>query len=199
MNSHEKFRNITAGIQSLFLSLAIAIGGAWAAYRFALLEDVVSLDIAIEAQQITSPHSESPTLLVEVSISNKGSRHITLDLKHDPLLIQRITRHDTKELIAARSWRPQVYWDLDDDQRFYRSLTTQSAQPGTTKIISFVQELDGPGLYFIRFSVPANNSISSDMIGPFYNPVPQQTLLSINSWSSTTYITVGEPGQLNPP
>lgn len=197
MANHEKLKNMAGAIQSFIVSIAIVIGGGWGLYKFTILEDVVSLDIQIKASQIVDPTSSRPVVLVVVKVKNNGSRHIRLDLSKNPLLIQRVHILDSGELVAKNTWKPLFYSKLMDNYDDYTFIQSQGVAPKSIKAITFLQELDVPGTYFINFQSPIQQHHEDKLLDSISEQQARAKRLdaeySGSAWSATSYISIIDP------
>lgn len=197
MTDYDKFKNVTAGIQSLVVSIALAIGGIWTIYTFGLLEDVESVNLVIEAQQIAVPLGNRPAVLVIVTAENNGSRSVTLDLSQEPLLIQKLVTHESGKLVATKTWKPRSYSGFTEKPDVHGFYSGQGVPARSTKKISFYQELEAPGLYFVTFRAPIGDSSKQDRS---FNDKQAALRLGVESrgdeWAISTYFSVVEPDRL---
>ncbi len=185
MKSHEKFKDISAGIQSLIVSLAIIIGGVWTVYRFAAIDRSNSLDLSIEAEYRYVETDNKPSLIVKIIANNNGGTYLHLNVSNAPLVIQKLALNNKGEYVATRTYKPtyRSAYDVNDKSL---SWTSQSVQPKSKKVLPFFQHLDESGIYFIKFMAP--DDISDNILRRFVN-----FILGIDRgthWVTSTYTEV---------
>ena len=194
MGDHEKFKNAAAGIQSLVVSVAVLVGGGWTAYTFGFLQDTVSLDLRIEAEQFGRGPDQDTSLLVKVVAKNNGTRYVELDLSQQPLIVQKVVAHESGKLLATSKWTPMYYSELLDNPGTFAIYRTQGVEPGATKVISSLQRLDGPGIYFMRFQVPVSRYHLGKINDPGVNnpdiAARLGTTLGEDAWVASAYFEV---------
>lgn len=190
----EGFKNLAAGVQSLVLSVGLLVGGIWTIYKFALVEDFVALEIEIEATPLTHESAGRRAVLVEVTVRNKGTRQVELDLSGQPLLLQKLGRHSSGELIAEETLAPRCYVSLSDVPSIRQLRSSQGVQPGTSKTIPFYQELDSPGTYLITFCSPVSEGLLPELNDPKFDPEAaakrQGARYEGRQWTTSTYVLI---------
>jgi hypothetical protein len=94
---HEDFKNITSGIQSIALSLAVIVGGIWSLYTFwgtkqlqkAQAEERRQVPVLNLSVHVLTPLEILPSnqarLVADVEIRNDGSEPMMVDLKNSRL------------------------------------------------------------------------------------------------------------------
>ena len=196
------------GIQAVFVSIAVVFGGAWTYLTFGLLEDVVSLNLTIVAEQIPGPSDSRPVVLVKVTIKHNGSQYVNMDLSQTPLLIQKISIHDSGAPIAEKTWWPLTYgFHRDFPDKSIRAIS-QGVQARSVKNLVFLQELDAPGIYFVSFQVPVGETHRSDLRDSGISQKEERARLQkvserlggeytgLSIWQVKSYFIIVDPAQL---
>ena len=170
--NYEKLKNVAAGIQSLVLSAAVVVGGAWSYYLFevlsqrnraqAELEDLrkISLDLSIDASQTGKVSVGRRGLIIHVKAKNNGARYINLDLTQKPLIVSRVLAKKDGQLYAAETFSPESYRVLAND---WTDLTYWlGVPPGATKEVSYYVEITEPGIYMVSFRSPVPKELEEE-------------------------------------
>ena len=170
--THPKdFESITSGINNIFLTLAIVMGGIWAYFTFYALyqEEIAStvlqkekllskqqaiLDISIDHKLIPPVlfNKTSPSVIyakITILIKNNGNRNTIIDITNSELTLTRLDDADKAELEEDTSNKLEVNLGPAYHMRGKIILGTESSTA-----LSFVVKLKEPGLYFAKFSTP---------------------------------------------
>jgi len=167
--NHEYFKDVAAGVQSVCLSLAVLIGGAWTLYTFKTLgaqqqgqlqlvklqgdiekqhEDLAKqavLDIDIQASQSPmSALSAGRVISGMVTIANKGTRNTPIDWKGLPQLVARHVSFAPDGGPVADTKRLIVATLVNGGQQ-------QLVLMGQTIHLPFAISVPRPGLYYLEF------------------------------------------------
>jgi len=149
----ERFSKQAAALQSLVIAFAVVVGGIWALYRFKVLEDVVSLQLSLDARQLSRTPDDPLALVITLTAQNNGTRPIMLDLSTSPLILQRISRTGDK-YIAVQTWNVDSISRYQSGDRPAEESVGWMLNAKSTKTLTFYQEVDAPGTYFATFSAP---------------------------------------------
>jgi len=86
MNDHERFKNLTAGIQSLVISIAVVIGGVWTLYTFSKLgqaskaqAELAELEFKIKSQTAAERKVQAELAELEFKIKRQTAVEISLE------------------------------------------------------------------------------------------------------------------------
>lgn len=161
---HERFKDISAGIQSIVVAVAIVIGGVWTAYTFGVLRSVEeakakiesltapSLSISIDTERVKSISTNRIGLIVRVRVENTGGQHVNLDLLQNPLKLVLVQAGNDGYLHAKKTYQPPLYRDIHSSS--YDVSAAQTVEIRSKKTLSYFLEVEEPGLYFVRFMAP---------------------------------------------
>lgn len=160
----EHFKNISAGIQSIILSIAVIIGGVWGFYKFnaqlnienarARLEKLKReihqqsvLEISIEANQLVTQASDDLLILGKVIVCNRGDRNTTLkfDTENGPVLASLIELPHEGGIKFHQTYRAEIYGRPGEPAAGKISLAKNTDQ------MQFLVRVDKPGLYLLTF------------------------------------------------
>lgn len=171
----DKFAKTSGGVQSIVLTGALIIGGAWTLYSFqasrvaekSLLDLELArakrpiMEVSIEAKALRAldpgePGSPSHRFIeAMVTLKNAGNTQIEMDLKDNTLFVAEVN---------------VVGMGLVADENLSRlsHLTTldykfSSLPPGNTIRIPYLAKVEKPGLYFVEFRLPWEKA--SDALG----------------------------------
>lgn len=126
IKDHERFSKIAAGVQSIIISLAVAIGGLWTFYTFRSLRSVEKakaeleeatfkraiLDIEVNSTLLNGKRarqkSKSGNLIpflvdIVVTISNRGNTHDVLDMSEDSLFVKQMLSGSRGTVVAREA------------------------------------------------------------------------------------------------
>lgn len=202
---HERFKDISAGIQSIVLSIAVVAGGIWTAYTFGVLRSVEeakaklesltapSLSIIIDTERVKGGSANRIGLIVRVKVENTGGQNVDLDLRdrrETPLKLALVELGNDGHLYAKKSYQPTNYMDIRD--KSFDMTGVQAVQIKSKKILSYFVEVDAPGIYFVRFQAPSGKygqqmNIRAEM-GP--KEIQEKTGLPYigDYWQATTFV-----------
>lgn len=157
----ERFKNLTAGWQSIAVTVAVVLSGCWALFTFAFVSEPqiriaaeslkkaqleaqaeARLEIGFEIKQLTAQGDAPKPIVGTLSAKNVGTTSASLDFSEKPIQVFKVTfDHD------AEKWT-QV------SQLGFRGGASSPVggiyvELGTTKYRSFATVLSGPGLYVV--------------------------------------------------
>jgi hypothetical protein len=154
-----RFRDAAATVQSIAVTLAIAIGGVWTLVVFGIsdmpklereLREQANIQFKLKAEKLAS---EGPGRLVAVTVeaTNSGNRATVLDFERPPLRVREISSDGDCVRFgdAIRAW-PLKFVSDPAKPGPQRSRLRPSAQ----QTYHFVVQLPRPGAYWITMSVP---------------------------------------------
>jgi len=199
IKDHERFNNISSGIQNLVLAVAIVIGGLWTAFTFSTLstkyrsqaeiteldlrnartrdeiaQNGAVIDIKLEAKQETFSDDKKYCISVLTKITNTGVRNTLVDLsKGSPLTAYLVYFNDD-----GTSNRRAVV-----SQEDYTSSSTTLRSGNTIELPLFVK-VESKGLYILEFRIPLDQNarlIDSTMRGTKFEHL---------HWIGSTYVEV---------
>ena len=156
----QQFKDVSAGIQSVVVALAVLIGGVWTLYTFQSLRSAdearakvaTSMSISISSRQVKGSQSKQFGLAFEVLLENTGGQDITVDLTRPPLTLTAVSSNSEGKPVPKRSYNASPMYAPGTAD--FRSVPVQGVQVKSKKTISFYVEVDQPGTYFAAFSVP---------------------------------------------
>lgn len=189
---HERFKNITAGIQALVLAIAIPIGGVWTMLSFQLLNQmklaeaqlraqlnelrerrVVNIDI--KASQTTMPHDTMRYVSAMVEITNVGNYSEILQWHGPPFRVRQVLfgNHETPKFGPPTGTMMPIACGEDSGTEVL---------PGEIVRLPCIAKVTEPGFYYITFTVSASEAIQRE--------IPKEVSSKPVEWSSATYIIV---------
>jgi hypothetical protein len=100
MIDHERFKDVTAGVQSIVLTLGVIIGGIWTIYTFSALGNVEKakaelfkqavIDTEIEAKQESLGPEPGFYISINIKLTNRGNRNTYFDFTRTTLKVFRV-------------------------------------------------------------------------------------------------------------
>jgi len=197
---HERFKNISAGFQSIAIGVAVLVGGIWAAYVFRAelrLEharltaesmelknredtrkaEVVRFDTEPQIEQVASDMGSMRYLSVLVTISNPCSKEIWLNLEGEPVTATKVTLAKSGEKLYGPTFAASAERIGPDGHRV--KLSTLYVNPGDKESLPFLLVVDQPGLYLIGYSSHSGIGKVSDLVGG-----------ATKSWGAAKYVQV---------
>ena len=164
-SNHERFKDITAGLQSIVTMLAFAIGGCWVLYSFFALGSVQKsraeiaaleqnaaeqpiLQVDIEATSPPSAGGGHRYILVSVKLKNDGKR--ALEFESPKLKIFHIpgSGGETQNGEQIQNLAAQVI-NADNEIENMPSRVLRSTQ---SRAIAFISAVPSSGMYVLQFS-----------------------------------------------
>jgi hypothetical protein len=168
IKDHQRFNNISSGIQNLALTLAIIIGGLWTAFTFTTLEtkykaqaDITQLelanartkvelaekgavlDIKLDAKQEFLTDNDGYCIAVVAKITNTGVKNTFVDLSREaPLTAYLVSFNDD-----GTSVRSEVVTQGD------YSLSKTTVRSGYTIELPQFIKVKFKGLYTVEFKI----------------------------------------------
>lgn len=191
--SEERFKNITAGVQSIVLSAAVVVGGIWTWGTFSAkleaenaraqltkiereIAAVAKPEFSIAISRATAIEGSRIQVVGEISIKNPGSQDILWPLEDKPIHVFSVGFNEGGEPI----WTPvaRVNFHVSNQQ------TTQNLEvlAGATKSMPFAFAIPGnSGSYAIRVASlrPPNGMPNA--------PLPGQPPLGKTYWGQVAY------------
>jgi hypothetical protein len=169
--NHERFKNVTAGIQSIALAVAVAVGGIWTIYTFSILgtrekaraeidkdkadfekakveqerQANSGLDIAINAKQEQLAGDKGYYISALVKITNKGLRNRFIDFSEPPLSVTKVEFDE--------NGNSSLSFLFDQKNILSDSIVLRT---GTTVDYPFLVKVPEKGFYMISFGVELN-------------------------------------------
>jgi hypothetical protein len=168
LSDHERFKNIAAGMQSLALVLAIAIGGGWTIYTFRslnqaqmaeaqlraqlkALKEKRTVNITIKPSQIEVPNDETRYILAMVEITNVGNHPEILEFRGPPFTARRIYV-DEQGRLRGDPPTGGVVALLSGEAAAIQVMPKELVR------LPCVAKVTSPGLYYLTFSVVASEA-----------------------------------------
>ena len=162
--THEAFKNITAGAESIVTLVAIVVAGVWVLYTFwrlgalhkaraeiaalersAVEEPVLQIDL-----QVLEPASQMPTARHDLSVSaklrNDGQR--TVIVTTPTLLLSRVA--DTGERAPVTPTQ-RLSASLLSDGSSLSEMPARVLRAGQARTVAFFASVPSPGHYMIQF------------------------------------------------
>lgn len=165
----DKFQKIASGVYSIFLIIAISLGGGWTYFTFntelrvqnatAQLEklnrDLAQgrLELDLEMQQIVTGSSKERILIGKLLVKNIGTGPVVLSMKdtdNPPLNLYEVGwrkgHEDLKHLVS-------FFPPMDKDLRLGEMIIPQ----GSTNQTRFSIKVSRPGLHVLVFKIPRSS------------------------------------------
>jgi hypothetical protein len=197
--NYERFKNLTAGIQSIVLAVAVAVGGIWTVYTFSILgtrekakaeidkdkadfdkakveqerQENFGLDITIDAKQEQLAGDKGYYISALVKITNKGMRNRFIDFSKPPLNIAKVEFDE--------NGNSSLYYLLDQKNILSNSIVLRT---GTTVDYPLLVKVPEKGFYIVSFVVDLNKEemeVHKQSGGPDVEGI---------SWAGNTYVLV---------
>ena len=151
--SHERFKNLASGIQSLIVSTAVLVGGGWTLYTFRALhlEKRAQQELFAQAQvnvKVLARQESfadcSTCVAADVEITNTGRKNVFLDYAESPpfSVTQVLFDSDGTSRLGKEIRQPSYLWA----SRVLRS--------GETVAYPFSVKVADGGMYLVQFRVP---------------------------------------------
>jgi hypothetical protein len=190
----EKFKDITAGLQSVAIIVVAIVGGIWTFYVFHIfaqkekaqseLEDLkrklqlIVIEVQLEAKQHRIANDKNRYIQVRADLANKGNLRTTL-LLSDSLTLMRAKIGKEIELDPDSLRKFSVVSSRKENNFRAYGLVMRA---GETQRIPFLLKVDDPGIYYLDFLVPVDENDPSIAHFPKeHRPV---------FWGSSTYVAV---------
>ena len=178
---YEDFKNLTQGIQAIFFSLAIIVGGMWTVFKLirskeldksrseALklrreierkkgLEGNIKISIGRQLENNYIP------VFIEVQIENKSTETHTLDWNKFPLKITEVEIVESNGLsnyvLNPITKLPQIFILPHGDNFYYQENTSVTLLPEAKGLMKFLWNCPSEGIYFASISAPLPDSIT---------------------------------------
>ena len=158
--TEQKLKVVKEGL----LIVALVVGGAWAVYRFVVLESASArlnyekqlsaskafgIQVDIDASSFTDG---SCNVFGNIKLQNVGSLLTVVELnRRPPIAVSRVRVSEDGHSVDTASQR--LFWIDDTDQR---PAGNASVVPGRTVSLPFAASVDEPGLYMLRFTAPVH-------------------------------------------
>ena len=184
----ERFRKLGAAVQSWLIAFAVLVGGAWSVYTFGALGQVertkialfqqaqVNIDIAAQ-EELTCSDPAGFCIAATVTISNNGSRDVSLSYEKPPFSAQKVAFDE--------NGNSRLLWPLRQKNLLSVERTLRT---GEEVEYPFFVKVSEAGLYLLEFRVPLpenemeiHREFAEDpsSVGQIY-------------WIGTTYLSVAE-------
>lgn len=208
---HEKFRNVSQGIQALILSLGLIVGGVWTFYVFkARLQveharaELAQLEVAIENSQRTLEAAargrtsiqlsmkveqldflDGDARLVEILVTakNVGTRDTMLVFRdRTPLIVRRVQFTESGGQSFAEPLAVGLQTLVDANRVTWPSRLVLFA--GDVDTLSFLVRVPRPGVYFVSFTADHTDEDRKD-VEAIEGPTPLEM-----RWATSRYFLV---------
>jgi len=186
---HEKFRNVSSGIQSIAVTIAIIVGGIWTVITFDMLGQVdrarVELvhlnrelqeqavpNIQIQAIQLFLPHDSAKYVHTIVTIENRGNKTATLAINEAPLQVTHVSIGANNQRIYGETFAPlplPVPLLIDTTAKpapgkVIYPYATEIRSGGKT-VLNFLTRVSRSGLYWLAFNAPVSIEDQANLNG----------------------------------
>lgn len=181
-----RLSEVTSSVQNVAIAASAVVAGLWALYTFEALKARDNAVIKTEEAQLqlqelkrqiaetssstirldTKPvrykspfNNDDMGLIINVTITNKGSSKITYDLSSSPLVIYKVDASDDK-LGYSKKLEPTLFSKVAEiGQNEYQStpLTKWISLANSERTLSYFVTIDSNSLYYIVFSSPNAN------------------------------------------
>lgn len=211
---HERFSKLTSGIQNLLISIAVLVGGGWTLYSFqatktaqkaAMEAELLGIrraviDVDVTAEAVSSYVSEFKAgerlvsrhfLLVSVVLKNLGNERAFVSLKDGDLTVDRLG--------AAQLGQDGNTYSGPRDPVFpneFDNTVGLMLLPGAKQTLRYASPLSFPGLYNVRFSVPAPPD-HSNVIETRYGSSSGEKPKNEARWFGSTIVNVNQLPKLS--
>ena len=165
------FEHITTGIQAIVVAGAVLIGGAWTLYTFGALHEKTRAEAetqdlqrklageptikgAIDFSQVSGRTKMHRILLVRVSLTNTGTRGVVLDLREHPLRLTRLAMRTPERPSAEHTFQVDSFIEVDNKGGLMKTRLLH-LRGQSTETLSYVVEVDEPGIYMATFASAA--------------------------------------------
>lgn len=201
----QQVQALASATQSIVISLAVIIGGAWTLYTFQAqlhvenaqaqlqklkreIESEPRLEIDMTTQELDLPRSSERFILGTITVKNVGSANTVLILDEKPIRIYSVEVGSQRE-----EWTEVSATPLKTGPKAHGWLV---CHVGATTHAEFVARIDGPGLYVATFS--ATRSAAEATTVRSLEPQVNRRDTSIQ-WYAHHYFTVRQPSATNEP
>jgi hypothetical protein len=193
ITDHERFSKIWAGVQSIVVSVAVAVGGLWALFTFNAkheadlargeyeklakeLRDFRVLNVKITPTQLRVPGDKGLYVSAIVEIENAGNQTEVFEWPKDPVTIRRVSIDEGGQIRFGRLNGTRV-----SESRHEKALRIK---PRGSFHRWFLAKVDGPGLYYVTFLVESS--------GPEQDLAKKEGVTERVAWADETYVVVSE-------
>jgi hypothetical protein len=157
----QAFSNVTSGIQSVVITVAVVIGGIWALYRFSTLKEIARAKA--ELQEIQKRLFERGILDIQVQENEIGHMGESIHyVKMDVTIHNTGNRTEVINWSKSGAYATSVGAKADGDLEFAETIASRyvtpesevpasSILPGQTRQLSFLFALRSRGIYHLMF------------------------------------------------
>ena len=198
LNDHERFKNISSGVQSLVIACAVVIGGVWTAYVFdaqlsvenarAQLQKLQTelsrrpvLDFELSAKQISvTGEDDAPNVFVTITIRNSGNSDTRINWEPSPIFYGKIQSFNDPDYTIKSASTSKLY--VINESGGLNYIEGTGVRVGEKKQYQALFRTEGPGVYLITFRVSA---VPEHIVG-------KEKILDLKSvyWTPSTYVII---------
>jgi hypothetical protein len=178
----DQFQKITSGLQSIAVSIAVLVGGAWTLYSFVTTKTAekayYDIQIAEKNLQIAEKNAERQgqvstmiettpmpavasgkfAMLIRVAVENKGDYFIPLLLdKPNPMRLSHLGSSQGS-LFGTKQYFPLPYNNYQPRSQDNGYMENFMLWPNSRRVIEYYAELDDTGIYNVSFYFQAKGS-----------------------------------------
>jgi len=171
------FKTLAEGIQAVVFSVAAAVGGAWALYRFRALLELTkarseieklrleneslsrtlvqrgNLNISLTATPLTHPTTGVSWMSVVASVKNVGNRPELLDWDSGHVRIALVLGFQEERPVLGASSAVKL---TSIGEQAGEQISRSVVEPATNRNFCFLIPVPSPGLYLVSLNVPGS-------------------------------------------
>ena len=189
---HEKFRNLSGGVQSLVLTIAIIVGGLWTLFTYDALRQAEraraeyeklqkdlkerrAIVINMEPTQVSIPGDPARYIAARLRFENMGNQTEVIYWPPNPFNVSRIwiDDHGSFQLKQLRGVRVEAPVGSEAGLRL---------MPRVAVNRMFLARVDRPGLYYLELDVEASSEEQAE--------ARKEGVLARVTWKEVAHIVV---------
>ena len=158
--STQNFKDISAAIQSMVVSIGLIIAAGWAAYEFTA-NRYDSLDLNIDAKQI-AVQDDKYVVSIKLHAKNDGNEELRVPLNEHSIVLSLADFLDSGVLKKSDyQVRSSLYSFAFPrlEQGTAAPSGSITVQPGADKTFQYLVKVSKPGLYLVEFISPAESEL----------------------------------------
>lgn len=144
----EKFKNLSAGVQSIVFSVGLVCAGIWGLYEFNITK-YESIDLQLTASQIKKSNGKKPIISVTITLQNDGNLPVTLPLGERSVIATKIEFEQSGNLKKTGETNATSLYSFVKNESLEISGKIV-VSPNSNRKLDFLLQVNEPGMYLIE-------------------------------------------------